>query len=208
MLYAKRIYLFFYKEIAMAQNMGLGPFMTNPDIVFKRKYRWTFEIKPYCKNQEIPTYFVKLASRPNLTFEETEINYLNGKMWIPGKGTWETITVTFYDLSDGGVGITSLYNWLATTYDFTDPIGLKQSSKIGTPGSGGYSCDGYLNLFDGCGTIMETWSLENMWPQAVNFGELDYSSSEEVTIEVTVRYSQVTYSNFCGGNIDPCCVGC
>ena len=188
--------------------MGLGPLMTNPDIVFKRKYRWTFEIIPYCKNQAIPTYFVKLASRPNLTIEETEINYLNGKMWIPGKGTWETITVTFYDISDGGVGITSLYNWLATTYDFTDPIGLKQSSKIGTPNSGGYSADGYLNLFDGCGTNMETWILSNMFPQAVNFGELDYSSSEEVTIEVTLRYAECQYENKCGGKVDPCCVGC
>jgi hypothetical protein len=192
----------------MAQNMGLGPLMTNPDIVFKRKYRWTFEIIPYCKNKAIPTYFVKLASRPNLTIEETEINYLNGKMWIPGKGTWETITVTFYDISDGGVGITSLYSWLATTYDFTDPIGLKQSSKIGTPNSGGYSADGYLNLFDGCGTNMETWILSNMFPQAVNFGELDYSSSEEVTIEVTLRYAECQYENKCGGRVDPCCVGC
>jgi len=192
----------------MAQNMGLGPLMTNPDIVFKRKYRWTFEIIPYCKNKAIPTYFVKLASRPNLTIEETEINYLNGKMWIPGKGTWETITVTFYDMSDGGVGITSLYSWLATTYDFTDPIGLKQSSKIGTPNSGGYSADGYLNLFDGCGTNMETWILSNMFPQAVNFGELDYSSSEEVTIEVTLRYAECQYENKCGGRVDPCCVGC
>jgi hypothetical protein len=190
-------------------DMGLGELITNPNIVFKRKYRWMFEIQPNCSKAEtIPTYFVKLASRPNLTIEETEINYRNGKMWIPGKGTWETITVTFYDLSDGGVGITSLYSWLATTYDFTDPIGLKQSSKIGSAGSEGYAAIGFLYLFDGCGKAMEEWTMDNMWPQAVNFGELDYSSSEEVTIEVTLRYSQCTYTNFCGGAITPCCVGC
>lgn len=189
--------------------MGLGEFRTNANIVFKRKYRWTFEIDPVCKNVlAIPTYFVKLASRPNLTIEETEINYLNGKMWIPGKGTWETITVTFYDLADGGQGVSSLYSWLATTYDFTDPVNLKQSSKVGDWGSDGYSANGKLSLYDGCGTMMEQWTLSNMFPQAVNFGELDYSSSEEVTIEVTLRYSEAKYEMMCGGKVLACCAGC
>jgi hypothetical protein len=50
--------------------------------------------------------------------------------------------------------------------------------------------------------------MSHVWPQAVNFGELDYSSSEEVTIEVTIRFSQVYYTNFCGGKVEPCCAGC
>lgn len=31
--------------------------------------------------------------------------------------------------------------------------------------------------------------LQNCWPHSVTFGELDYSSSETVTIETSVRYS-------------------
>lgn len=195
----------------MAQSgympMGLGA-LAGPDLVFKRKYRWTFSVEPYC-GQPIPSHFVKLASRPNLTIEETEINFLHGKMWIPGKGSWETITVTYYDVGNGGDGITGLFSWLATTYNFTDPVGLHQSSKRGNGfGSGGYSADGTLQLFDGCGMIMERWSLKHIWPQAINFGELDYSSSEEVTVELTLRYSEVEYTPFCGGSINPCCAGC
>jgi hypothetical protein len=192
--------------MAEKKDMGLGELM-NPNIVFKRKYRWMFEIFPNC-GEAIPPYFVKLASRPSLTIEETEINYRNGKMYIPGKGTWETITVTFYDMSDGTTGLASLYSWLATTYDFTDPVGLKQSSKSGDVGSDGYAADAWLYLYDGCGTPMEGWQMSHVWPQAVNFGELDYSSSEEVTIEVTIRFSQVYYTNFCGGKVEPCCAGC
>jgi hypothetical protein len=192
------------------QQMGLGP-LGSDGLVFKRKYRWTFAITPYCGTQSIPVYFVKLASRPNLTIEETEINFLHGKMWIPGKGSWETITVTFYDVGGpaAGVGMLPLFNWLATVYNFTDPTCLSQSSRIGTPGSGGYSATGVLQLFDGCGTTMETWTLQNMWPQAINFGELDYSSSEEVTIELTLRYAQVTFVPGCGiKQLNPCCQGC
>lgn len=194
--------------------MGLGE-LAYPTLVFKRKYRWTFEVQPDC-GQFIPAYFVKLASRPSLTIEETEINFLHGKMWIPGKGTWETITVTYYDIGDGGDGITGLFSWLATVYNFTDPVGLHQSSRRGasfTPGTqgagqGGYSATGLLKLYDGCGTTMEEWYLSNMWPQAINFGELDYSSSEEVTVELTLRYSDVQYIPLCGGSVNPCCTGC
>lgn len=212
----------------MAQPMGLGK-LGGSDIVFKRKYRWTFVLQSPCGGT-IPEHTVKLAARPNLTIEETEINFLHGKMWIPGKGTWETITVTYYDLGNDGGSLTGLWSWLATVYDFTDPVNLKQASKrggtgirggqVGTQigavptiqqrgaGSGGYAGIGTLVLFDGCGEPMERWTLGGVWPQAINFGELDYSSSEEVTIELTLRYFEVKYEPLCGGAINPCCGGC
>lgn len=197
----------------MAQQMGLGE-IGGRDIVFKRKYRWTLAID--CCAGAIPEFQVKLASRPNLSIEETEINFLHGKMWIPGKGTWETITVTYYDLASrtGSVGVGNLYSWLANVYDFTDPINLFQSSKRGSVfgqglGAQGYAGEATLTLYDGCGEGLERWLLGNCWPQAVNFGELDYSSSEEVTIEVTLRYSEAQWTNLCGPQPNKCgCSGC
>ncbi len=191
-------------------TMGIGP-IGNSDVVFKRKFRWLFTIYTSCDNGSpgiatVPASVVKLAARPNLTIEETEINFLNAKTWIPGKGSWETITVTYYDVGGASLGPTmgALYSWLATVYDFTDSVCLRQSST-----RAGYAGEGILNLYDGCGNMMEQWTLNNMWPQAVNFGELDYSSSEEVTIELTLRFSEVTYQSFCpNGNVQPCCTGC
>lgn len=196
------------------RDMGLGE-IGGSNVVFKRKYRWTLRIESPC-GDPIPETIVKLAARPNLTIEETEINFLHGKTWIPGKGTWETITVTFYDavgLETGG-GTAGLFGWLATVYNFTDPGGLHQSSKVGNGagglfgGGGGYGGKAVLNLYDGCGTVMETWELEHVWPQVVNFGELDYSSSEEATIELTLRYTNVTYTPGCGNTFQVCCSGC
>lgn len=189
------------------RDMGLGK-LAGPDLVFKRKYQWAFEIQPYCGDL-IPAHYVKLASRPNITIEETEINFLNGKMWIPGKASLETITVTYYDIANSGDGISGLFSWLATVYNFTDPVGLHQSSKRGNgKGSGGYSADATLSMFDGCGATLELWNYKHVWPQSINFGELDYSSSEEVTIELTLRYSSVELVLMCGGKIVPCCAGC
>ena len=177
--------------------------LANPNVVFKRKFRWTFSINGFCGSGAVSESFVKLASRPNLSIEETEINFLNGKMWIPGKGSWETITVTYYDVSGPDGDNTAIYTWIATVYNFLDSTNLTQSSKRLD-----YGGRGTLRLYDGCGNAMETWTLRHMWPQAVNFGELDYSSSEECTVELTLRYSEVDYKNNCGPDPEACCEGC
>lgn len=202
-----------------SKSMGMGT-IGNPGIIFKRKYRWTFSLNT-CAG-EIPEWQVKLAARPNISIEETEINFLHGKMYIPGKATWETITVTYYDLAnstpgDGSSGGTAsnnpqnIYNWLATIYNFTDDVGLHQSSAPGDGGVNlGYAGTGTLKLFDGCGKELEQWILNGVWPQAINFGELDYSSSEEVTIELTLRYRSAKYQSLCPAqDVTPCsCYGC
>ena len=183
----------------MAIQMGLGR-LGGENIVHKRKFRWTFEVRR--TGGGVPASFVKMAARPNISIEETEINFLNGKTYLPGKGTWETITVTYYDVgSDDNI---PLWTWLADVYNFTDPVGTYQNSKRSC-----YSGLGVCTMYNGCGEAMERWTLGDAWPQAVNFGELDYSSSEEATIEVTIRYSNVSYVNLCGQQPAPqCCTGC
>ena len=188
--------------MADLKPMGIGV-IGQPDIVFKRKFRWTFEIQGFCNNQSnlVPEYFVKLASRPNLEIEETEINHLNAKMWIPGKASWQTISLTYIDVAHEQMQ--SLYNWLATMYDFTDPIGLKQGNRKD------WDATGVLTMYDGCGVALEQWQLKHLWPTEINFGELDYSSSEECTIELTLRYWDVIYSSFCPAfTPKACCSGC
>ena len=188
--------------MANQRAMGIGV-IGRPDITFERKFRFTFEIQGFCNNQQnrVPEYFVKVASRPNVSLEETEINFLNAKTWIPGKATWETITVTYVDAAH--VEMKSLWNWLATVYNFTDPVNLTQGDKRD------WDATGILNMYDGCGYLIEQWQLQHMWPQAINFGELDYSNSEEATIELTLRFSDVKYRSYCPDYTpEACCTGC
>jgi hypothetical protein len=213
----------------MAKDMGLGT-LAGPKTIFKRKYRWTFAMQTSCG--DIPDTVVKVANRPQLDIEETEINYLHGKMWIPGKAAWQTTSVTFYDVVEkGGTGnndITNLYKWLSTVYAFHSNTGLHQSSIRGDKGAtatgngtsnttgsiAGYAGTAVLNMYDGCGEVLETWILGHVWPQSISFGELDYSSSDEATVEVTLRYSEVQYNpaesaGNCVKAFAPCkCQGC
>lgn len=194
-----------------SQNMGIGV-LGDSTAQFKRKFRWTFQLSTPCG--DIPEQIVKVANRPSLTIEETEINYLHGKMWIPGKASWETLSVTYYDVVNAGGAkgdISNLYNWMSTVYNFNATDGnVTMSSVKGTGATGsGYAGTGTLTMYDGCGKSMETWKLDHVWPQSINFGDLDYSSSEESNVELTLRYSKATYSNQCGTPVKGCgCVGC
>lgn len=184
--------------------MGIGS-LGFSNMIFKRKFRFTFELADICNKKggaSVPPDFVKIAARPSLTVEETEINHLNARTWIPGKGYWETITVTYIDVADDA--IQPLFSWLASVYDFTNSYWLKQGSSANE-----YAGTAIIKMWDGCGDLLEKWELKNAWPTSVNFGDLDYANSEEATIELTLRYSDVEYTNVCPGmQIGPCCDGC
>jgi len=182
--------------------MGIGV-VGRADMTFKRKFRFTFEIQGFCNNEKnvVPEDFVTVASRPNLTIEETEINHLNAKTWIPGKASWETITVSYMDVAQDEMR--SLWNWLATMYDFTDPVMLSQGERRD------WDATGVLNMYSGCGTLLEGWELQHMWPTSINFGDVDYGSSDIATIELTLRFSDVKYRSYCPNFVPKsCCTPC
>lgn len=194
--------------MAVPQKMGIG-LLGNAKIIFKRKFRWTFEIKGICGGKTIPPNFVKLASRPNLSIEETEINYLNAKTFIPGKGTWEPITVTYYDVAAtiGGDGVSdpiNILNWIVSVYGFYNRQEDPDRLYMG-PFREAYAGTAILVMYDGSGEPLEEWTLGDVWPTSVNFGDLDFASSDTADIELTLRYSQVQYKRLCpGGQLEPC----
>lgn len=181
--------------------MGIGQ-LGFQNLIFKRKFRYTFELFDICGSQSVPKHYVKLAARPSLSVEETELNFLNAKTWIPGKASWETMTVTYIDVATADSA--PLFNWLASVYNFTDPVNLGMGSSRAD-----YTATAILKLWDGCGGLLETWTMKDVWPTSINFGELDYASSDEATIELTLRYSNVSYVSNCPGfTITSCCTPC
>lgn len=199
------------------RNMGLGALGLSGTSI-KRKFRWTLTITPKCDGKnggQYPAYantgigngligpnFCKVAARPNYDIEETELNFLNAKTWIAGKLTWQSITATFIDAN--AAEIQNLYVWLGQNARLDDDVKFWQGTSFQD-----YAAVAELILYTGCGQAMEIWQLDNVWPQAVNFGELDYSSSEEVQIELTLRYDKVKYTSFCPKVVfNSCCTPC
>lgn len=195
--------------------MGIGKLGIDPGLTFKRKFRWLFSVDGICTSAggslKVDPFYVKSASRPNISFDEQEIHYLHGKMYLPGKPTFETITVTYYDVvaQDGSQPLAALYTWISNVYDFMSSSTAWKTARMAANALGGsssYGGEAKLVMLDGCGKALERWTLFQCWPQSVNFGDLDYSSAEEATVELTLRYAYAGYESFCGNvNVLPCC---
>ena len=176
-------------------KMGIG-LLGGADLVFKRKFRWTLsfsEIGPGKLN--IPADFLKSAARPNLEIEETEINYMNAKMFIPGKATWQTTEVVYLDIAD--MQLKSLWQWIIQIYNVMDRNDITTANRSMGSQVRDYAGKGNLSLYDGCGNELEVWTLYSAWPKTVDFGELDYSSSDVCEVKMTLRYADVGYVSKC-----------
>jgi hypothetical protein len=57
----------------------------------KRKFRFVLAI------DGIDAYTLKTAARPQATFEETVIDWINAKRYVSGKMAWNPIQVTTHD---------------------------------------------------------------------------------------------------------------
>jgi len=218
----------------MPVPMGIGNLGFN-NLVFKQKFRYTFEIFNICGGQQVKQHFVKIAARPKISIEPTEVNFLNSKTWIPGKASWETLTVTYFDIANTQ-DLKPLYNWLASVYNFSTEGGFEETPPRRRPrpsdpdlppntrrggrnvsfveGSGNptqaskksdWSATAVLMMLDGTGESLEQWTLKDCWPESVDFGSVDYSESEIATIEITLRYSDVAYQHWCPGFIPKAC---
>jgi hypothetical protein len=53
--------------------------------------RWIMEI------DGIPSYMIKTASRPSISFETVVMDHINIKRKLQGKGEWQDITISLHD---------------------------------------------------------------------------------------------------------------
>jgi len=149
------------------------------ETIFKRKYRWTFEAD--FKDVNTGPIFVGLDKTT------TDITQ-----------PFKSFTTTYYSVSINE-GADKLYKLIALYYDFGSiAFSESKSSKEVMEKTAGNLGKGTLILHDGCGQPLEQWKFTDLWPQSVNFGELCYSSTDEVNIEVTWRFLDMAYEHLAG----------
>jgi hypothetical protein len=126
----------------------------------------------------IPAYLIRAANRPSITFEEIELNHINVKRYVKGKGAWDTLEITLYDPIVPS-GAQAVMEW----------VRLHKESVTGRDGySDFYKKDITFNVLGPVGDKVEEWTLKGAFITDANFNELDYSSSDVVDISLTLRY--------------------
>lgn len=138
----------------------------------KMKNRYVMEI------DSIPSYLVKAANRPTIQFETITLDHINVKRKLQGKADWQDLTITLYDPIVPSAA-QKVMDW----------IRLGHESITGRRGYADfYKKDITFYLLGPVGDKIEQWTLKGAFIQQANFGELDFSSNEVSTIELTLSY--------------------
>ena len=126
----------------------------------------------------IPSYLIKTATRPSITFEEVELNHMNVKRFVKGIGTWETIEITLYDPVVPSAA-QAVMEW----------IRLSHESVTGRDGySDFYKKDVTFNVLGPVGDVVEEWILKGTWIQDATFGDFAFDSNDPAEITLTLLY--------------------
>jgi hypothetical protein len=124
------------------------------------------------------------VTRPDLTFDQVTLDVYNSRVYLPGKHTWNPITLTLRD--DANNSVSKLVGeQVQKQFDFFEQasaasgIDYKFTTRIEMlDGGNGASAPG----------ILETWELYGSYLESVNYNSLAYNSSEPVTITLSLRY--------------------
>jgi len=126
----------------------------------------------------IPSYLIKTATRPSITFEEVELNHINMKRFVKGKGAWEPIEITLYDPVVPS-GVQAVMEW----------VRLHKESVTGRDGySDFYKKDITINMLGPVGDKVEEWTLKGAFIVSAAFNDLDWSVSDPAEITLSLRY--------------------
>lgn len=161
------------------ETMGMDFGLDGESTCYKKKNRWLFIVEGISADGSVNCLPPFKSSRPQFSFKELEAQHINETIYFPGKPEWKPITLFLYDLKKEK---NPIFEWLKKLYD----------PKIGTykPSCDGFKKTGTLEMYDGCGNILETWEFENIWPQQIEFGELDMGVSDLATCDLTIRYDR------------------
>lgn len=147
---------------------------------FKNAFTWEpkYQHRFIMTVDGIPSYLIKSSAKPSFSSGEVVLDHINIKRKLKGKTVWNSLSITMYDAIVPS-GAQSVMQWAR----------LHHESATGRDGySTQYKKDIRLQQLSGLGEVIEEWTLYGAYLQDVNFGSLDWSTEDVVTIEATLNY--------------------
>lgn len=145
----------------------------------QRQYQWTLSIVGL-EGSDVIEMALRTAALPSTSSDEIELPFMNSRVYVAGKRSYENGSIALNDFVDKNTAAI-IHKWDLRVFD---------------PETGGqgyakdYKKSGLLVLYDPPLKDSRIWELRGIWPQAINYGSLDYSASDGVQIELTLRYDK------------------
>lgn len=192
----------------MARDMGLGV-IGDRNTCFRQQNRWMFRIADQSGGEIIgdtsnnagrPMLPPSKAARPNLELKEMEVRHVTETVFYPGRPEWKPLNITLYHI--GPFQHDPVWDWILSMYDpqpavadnavWKTPVVYGNPTTTIQPGAPRQLMQNraILELYNGCGDVLERWVYQTVWPQTVDWGMLDMSSSDVVYIDLTLRYAR------------------
>lgn len=143
----------------------------------KRKFRWIMEI------DGIDAFTLKTGARPQMTFEETVIDFINTKRYVAGKMAYSPINITLQDPIAPSAAQKAM-QWVRLAYEVITGRGGYASQ---------YKRDWSLKMLDPQGAVIEQWDIKGAWIQDFNGGDLDYATSDTAEVSLVIRYDSAIH---------------
>ena len=127
---------------------------------------------------------VQDVTRPSVSFDDITLDVYNSRVYMAGKHTWEPITITLRD--DVNNSVTKLVGeQIQKQFDFFE----QASAASGID----YKFTTRIEMLDGgngasAPNVLETFELYGAYIENVNYNSLTYTTSEPVTITMSIRY--------------------
>lgn len=127
---------------------------------------------------------VQDAKRPSLKMDAVTVDIYNSKVYFQGKPEWQEYSLTLRD--DAGGNISKLVGQqIQKQFDFQE----QASAASGID----YKFQLQLDILDGgngasAPNVLESWALYGCFLTSVDYGDLDYKSSDPMTIALSIRY--------------------
>lgn len=133
------------------------------------------------------TQQVVTASRPQVQFSAQSIDSYNSKMYYASKPEWQEITLSVRDDITNSVS-KLVGHQLQKQMNFFEQTSVAAGIN--------YKFTTLLEIMDGGNeTVFEQWTLEGCFLSAADYQDLDYQSSDPVTISLTIRYDNATLAD-------------
>lgn len=181
--------------MAVISNFGVPVDGDNVNATLMPKLQYRFRVKfinlgTDTSAADIVTSNIISVTRPAITHDETIIETYNSKIYMAGKHTWEPVTVTLRDDVNGSV-IRALDTQLSRQVNHADQASKRASAnyKFGMEIE---TLDG--NNGDGTPGVLDKWKLAGCFIPNIQYGDLNYGSSDMVQITFTVRYDNASHT--------------
>lgn len=162
-----------------AQHAGSS--VPSAQVETKRRHRWIFSVFWNDSDMQRTSVYLQSAQRPHAVIDEATMHHDEEQAYFAGKYYWEPIELVFYDVQSPIDSSQRIYDWFKEVINVPD-------ATVSLPSEHKKNCA--LNMTDGQGTSIEEWVLYNCWPKDVNWNELDYTSTEIQTINVSLRFDR------------------